>query len=74
MKNQVHVSTHPKGWKGKTVGVTKPFIVASTKAEVIPKAIEVAKNKYAELILHKKDGKIQKTPNSYGNDPKKSKG
>jgi adenine/guanine phosphoribosyltransferase-like PRPP-binding protein len=74
MKNQVHISTHPKGWKAQTTGKTKPFIVKTTKAEVMPKAIVVAKKIGAELIPHKKDGTIQKTPNSYGNDPKKSKG
>lgn len=74
MKNQVHVSTHPKGWKAQTAGKSKPFSVEPTKAKILPKATEVAKNKGAELIPHKKDGTIQKTPNSYGNDPRKSKG
>lgn len=67
--NQVHVTPNQGGgWKWKTTGKEKAFIVASTKQEVVDRANEVAKNKQAELVIHKKDGTIQ-NKNSFGNDP-----
>jgi hypothetical protein len=66
---QVHVTPNANGgWKGKTTGKEKAFIVGTTKEEVLKKSREVAKNQGAELVIHKKDGTIQ-NKDSFGNDP-----
>jgi hypothetical protein len=64
-----HVVPNPEGgWKVKKGGGTKSSGNFDRKEDAVEYAKGVAKNQRSELVIHKKDGKIQ-NPNSYGNDP-----
>lgn len=56
------------GWSVKKGGSTKASKRFDTKIKAVRYAKKVAKNQHSELVIHKKDGRIQ-NPNSYGNDP-----
>ena len=66
---------NPDGtWKGKARGAERASIVGDTKAEVMSRTIEIAKNQQdSQVIIHKKDGEIQEE-RTYGNDPHPPKG
>lgn len=70
---KVFLSPDEGQWKVKTVGTRKAAGLYDTKAKALTKAIEVAKNKKAELFVQKENGKIQ-FRNSYGSDPFPPKG
>jgi len=64
-----HVVPNPSGgWSVKKGGAQKATKTFITKKEAEYFGRELAKNQKAELVVHKKDGKIQ-NPNSYGRDP-----
>lgn len=73
MSKQVFVSPDGNDWKVKVVGNQKASALLDTKAEAVQRAIEIAKNQRLELLVQNLDGTIG-WRNSYGNDPKKSKG
>jgi uncharacterized protein YdaT len=64
-----HVVKSPDGgWDVKKGGATRKSGNFETKKEAVSWAREVSKNQGSELIIHKKDGRIQRT-DSHGNDP-----
>ncbi len=71
-KNQ-HVVPLWNGWAIKGEGNKKYTTIADTKAQAEKIAKEIAKNNKSELIIHWKDWKIQ-ARNSYGNDPRSTRG
>lgn len=73
MAKQVFISPSDEGWKVKTVGAERAAEIFETKAKAVEKGIEVAKNSRAELLVQNLDGTIG-WRNSYGNDPRKSRG
>lgn len=73
MPNQVFVSPDGEDWKVKVVGNEKASAILDTKAEAVERAREIAQNQHLELIVQNLDGTIG-WRNSYGNDPRKSKG
>ncbi len=73
MAKQVFVSPSADGWKVKTVGTERAAGIYETKAEAVEKGIGIAKNSQAELLVQKLDGTIG-WRNSYGNDPRQSRG
>lgn len=73
MANQVFVSPNGEDWKVKVVGNQKASAVCDTKAEAVGRAKEIAQNQHLELLVQNLDGTIG-WRNSYGNDPRKSKG
>ena len=73
MGKNVHVVKHPKGWAAKVAGNQKATKVTSTQKEAEKVAIKIATNQKSEVLIHGRDGKIR-DKNSYGNDPRKSKG
>ncbi|MDP3057530.1 MAG: DUF2188 domain-containing protein [bacterium] len=73
MSKQVFISPSDEGWKVKTVGAERAAGIFETKAEAVEKGIEVAKNSQAELLAQNLDGTIG-WRNSYGNDPRRSRG
>ncbi|MDD2438319.1 MAG: DUF2188 domain-containing protein [Massilibacteroides sp.] len=73
MNNQVFVSPDGKNWKIKVVGNKKASAICDTKAEAVKRAIKIAQNQQLELLIQNLNGTIGQR-NSYGNDPKKSKG
>ena len=73
MINQVFVSPDGEDWKVKVVGNQKASAICDTKAEAVERAKEIAQNQRLELLVQNLDGTIG-WRNSYGNDPRKSKG
>lgn len=73
MAKQVFVSPDGNDWKVKVVGNEKASAILDTKAQAVERGIEIAKNRHAELLVQNLDGTIG-WRNSYGNDPRKSKG
>lgn len=70
MRKKYHVTQKPDGsWAGKAQGGERASAVGDTKAEVVKRTIEIAKNKSSsQVIIHKMDGKFQEE-RTYGNDP-----
>lgn len=73
MAKVIFVSPCEEGWKVKTVGTQKAAGIFDNKADAVDKAIEIAKNKQAELRVQNLDGTIGLC-NSYGNDPRNIRG
>lgn len=69
-KNQQHhvVPSKNEGWDVKNVGAQRASAHADTKKEAVAKGREISKNQDTELVIHKKDGRIEKS-DSHGNDP-----
>lgn len=70
---QVWVSPYDDVWKVKSAKAERAAAIVETKAEAVELAREIAINKKAELIVQNLDGEIG-WKNSYGNDPRKSRG
>ena len=73
MPRQIFVSPDDGDWKIKVVGNQKSSGIYDKKAEAVEHAKEIAKNQRLELIVQNRDGVIG-WRNSYGNDPRESKG
>lgn len=58
-----HLVPHPKGWAVRGEKSKKASYVFETKAEALKKAQSVASNKQARLIIHRKDGTIERQQN-----------
>jgi len=71
--NTRHVVPHPDGWANKKGGAERASSVHSTKREAEAAACEQSKREGSELVVHGKDGQIQRK-DSHGNDPKDIKG
>lgn len=56
------------GWDVKKGGSERPIKHIDTKAAAVDYAREVSRNQESELVIHKKDGRIQNA-DSHGNDP-----
>lgn len=64
-----HVVTNPKGgWSVKKGGSSRASKSFETKSDATKYAREISKNQKTELVIHKKDGKIQRS-DSHGPDP-----
>ena len=72
-KPAIHTVPHGDGWANKKEGASKASNVSSTKAEAQAAGAKQAKAEKTEHVIHKKDGTIG-DKNSYGNDPRSSKG
>lgn len=71
-KNQ-HVVPNGSKWAVKGAGNEKYTKITSTQNEAISIAREISKNQNSELIIHGRNGAIR-AKDSFGNDPKKTKG
>jgi hypothetical protein len=60
-------------WKNRAQGNDRASNTADNKADAVAKGREMAKDRKVEHIVKKLDGTIGER-NSYGNDPRKSKG
>lgn len=65
-----HVVPRPEGgWAGEGEGAKRASVVGDTKAEVLERTIEIAKeHPLSQVIIHKQDGVIQEE-RTYGEDP-----
>ncbi|MCC5791300.1 MAG: DUF2188 domain-containing protein [Legionellaceae bacterium] len=68
-----HVVPHGDGWANKKGGSTRASSVYSTKQEAEVAAREQSKKEGSELVIHGKDGVIQRK-DSHGHDPRNIKG
>jgi hypothetical protein len=68
-RKEHHVVSNPKsGWDVKRDGANKSSVHTGIKKDAVDKGRSISKNQKSELIIHGKDGKIQKS-DSHGNDP-----
>lgn len=70
---KIFVSPFGSSWKVKNPENSRASGIFDTKAEARAVAIEIAKNQGLELIIQNTNGKIGEK-NSYGNDPKETRG
>jgi len=68
-----HVVPNGGNWSVRRAGSQRASGTYSTQGEAIAKAREIARNQRSELYIHGTDGRIRER-DSYGNDPRKSKG
>ncbi len=73
-----HVTEGRHGnWKGSLVGASRASVAGPTKAEVVAKTIELAKNApLGQVVIHKgqSHGNLIQTEHTYGKDPERSPG
>lgn len=70
MENKTHhvIPAPNGGWNVKKGGAEKASKHFDKKEDAISYARRVSKNQDSELVIHKKDGRIQNA-DSHGNDP-----
>lgn len=68
-KKDLHVVPHKNGWAAVREGAERASLVGSTKLNVLADARDLARKDKVELVIHKKNGRIQDR-DSYGNDPR----
>jgi uncharacterized protein YdaT len=56
----LHVVPHPAGWAVRRVGAQRASFVFDTHDEARDKALEMAKEEGAKVVLHGKNGEIKK--------------
>ena len=72
-KGDVHVVPSDQGWRVEVAADGRPRPVHRTQAEAQKAAREIARSNKRELFLHGRDGQIRER-NTYGKDPRKTKG
>ena len=72
-RGDVHVVQGDKGWRGEEEGSSRASSTHNTQAAAWKAGRKVARQSKSEALLHGRDGKIRER-NSYGNDPRRSKG
>jgi len=76
-KRDVHVVPNTKtgklNWSVKREGASRPSKIYQSKQSAMAAAMEIATNQRLEVVEHRKDGIIIGS-NSYGNDPRRSRG
>jgi hypothetical protein len=72
-KGDVHVVPSDKGWQVKVEGSSRARSTHSTQTQAAGAGRDVARRNESELLVHGRDGQIR-ARNSYGKDPRRSKG
>jgi hypothetical protein len=72
-KPPVHTVTHEDGGANRREGSDRVSRVFDTKAEAQRAGRDTARREKTEHVIHNRDGQIGEK-NSYGNDPRSSKG
>jgi hypothetical protein len=58
-------------WRGTLVGSSRASVTGETKAEILKKTVELAKQApLGQVVIHKETGSIQ-SERTYGKDPKR---
>lgn len=68
-----HVVPNGGKWSVRKAGSSRASGTYKTQKEAIKAGTKIAKNQGSELYIHRENGRIRDR-NSYGNDPKRSKG
>ncbi|EIZ8991115.1 DUF2188 domain-containing protein [Enterobacter kobei] len=61
-------------WRGKRQDATRASVTGNTQKAVFEQVREFAKKSGAEVSIHRADNNQIREKNSYGNDPRKTKG
>jgi len=72
-KGDVHVVPGEKGWRVEVEGTARARSTHSTQAEARRAARVIARRSKTELLVHGRNGQIRDR-NTYGTDPRRSKG
>ena len=72
-KGDVHVVPSESGWRVEVESDGRARSVHSTQAEARLEARELARRSKRELLVHGRDGRIRER-NTYGRDPRRSRG
>jgi Uncharacterized protein conserved in bacteria (DUF2188) len=72
-KGAVHVVQGDKSWKVEVEGGARAHSTHATQAEAAKVGRNLAQENRSELLIHGRDGKIRER-NTYGHDPRRSKG
>jgi hypothetical protein len=67
-KRNQHVVPNGNRWGVRGEGNQRLTRITNTQQEAIDIAVEIAKNKNSEVVIHRPDGTIR-DKDSYGNDP-----
>jgi uncharacterized protein YdaT len=59
-ETEQHVLPHENGWAVKKKDADRPAYTFETKEEAVDKARELSKNQEAVIVVHKKDGSVEK--------------
>jgi len=59
-KSRVHVISRDKGWAVKKEGASRATKIYKGKDTAVKKATKSAKKKGGDVVVHKRDGSIQK--------------
>jgi hypothetical protein len=73
MGTNQHVVSLGEGWAVKAEGASQPLAVFKTQNEAWERAKSIARKERSEALLHGKNGQIR-ARNTYGHDPRRSKG
>jgi hypothetical protein len=66
-------NSEAKSWRNISAGASRPIRTYSTKQQAQDAGRAAAQNRRVEHLIHKQDGQIGER-NSYGHDPRKSRG
>jgi hypothetical protein len=72
-KGDVHVVPSAKGWRVELEGTNRARSTHTTQAEAASAGRDIARRNQSELLIHRRDGQIRER-NTYGADPRSSKG
>jgi hypothetical protein len=72
-KGDVHVVPNERGWRVEVEGTARARSTHATQAEARQAAREIARRSKSELLVHGRNGRIRER-NTYGKDPRTSKG
>jgi hypothetical protein len=73
MGTNQHVVSLGEGWAVKAEGASQPLATFKTQGEAWERAKSIARKERSEALLHGKNGLIR-ARNTYGYDPRRSKG
>jgi Uncharacterized protein conserved in bacteria (DUF2188) len=72
-KGDVHVVPHERRWRVEVEVTARPRSTHDTQAAARDTAREIARKNESELLVHSRTGRIRER-NTYGRDPRRSKG
>jgi hypothetical protein len=72
-KGDVHVVPSDQGWRVEVAADGRARSVHRTQGEAREAAREIARRTQKELLVHGRDGRIRER-NTYGRDPRRSRG
>jgi hypothetical protein len=62
-----------KGWRVEVEGTARPRSIHGSQAEAAKAGRDIARKNKSELLIHGQNGKIRER-NTYGHDPRRTKG